>query len=105
MLNIENNISSTQQIISLEGALCGIEALQFRDEVTSIIVIREGQLSLDLTNVDHIDLTGFNSIVMLKKEAIKRDINLLLVANRAHPIHQYIHLSKLSFHCVNRQTA
>jgi hypothetical protein len=57
-----------------------------------------------LTNVIEIDLTGFNSIVMMKKEALKRKMSLVIVAQTNHPIHEYIHLSKLSFHLVNRQT-
>ena len=105
MLNIENNKSSTQQIITLEGTLSGMEALQFRDKTTTLIEIEEGQLFLDLAKVNAIDLTGFNSVVMLKKEALIRNLRLLIIANTNHPIHEYIHLSKLSFNCINSQPA
>lgn len=100
MLKIENNTSSSQQTLKLNGALCGIDALQFRDKTTRLIEIEEGQLVLDVSEVSKMDLTGFNAMVMLKKEAFRGGLGLLLIAEQNNPIHEYIHLSKLSFNCV-----
>ncbi len=104
MLTIENNLSTNQQTIKLSGALSGIDALQFRDKIKTIIEIKDGQLHLDVSQVSRIDLTGFNSVVMLKKEALKRRMTLLVISDTGNPLHKYIHLSKLSFNCINRSS-
>lgn len=102
MLSIKNNTTSIKQIITLSGVLNGMDALDFRDKTSTIIEIKEGQLSLDISNIHKIDLTGFNAVVMLKKEAAKRKISFCLVATTDNPIHEFIHLSKLPIQCINR---
>lgn len=104
MLTLENNQNPAQQIIKLNGVLCGIDALHFREKVSSIITVKEGTLLLDLSQLSKMDLTGFNAIVMLKKAAHKRNLSFLIIAGKDNPVHEFIHLSKLSFHCVNQQS-
>lgn len=105
MLTIENNQNIAQQILKLKGGLCGIDALHFREKVSSNISIKEGTLLLDLSQLDKMDLTGFNAIVMLKKAAIKHNLSFLIIAGEDNPMHEFIHLSKLSFNYVNQQSS
>lgn len=101
MLTIENNTFSEQQIIKLRGELSGINALQFRDKASTIVKIKQGELHLDISQISKMDLTGFNSVIMLKKETGRKNISFLLIADTDNPIHEFIHLSKLPFHCVS----
>jgi len=68
MLTVDHSKSNKNQYVHLTGNLSGIDALSFRDNVHSIIYKDSDQLILDMTGVKEMDLTGFNAIVMLKKE-------------------------------------
>ena len=102
MLTVRNNTTSKQQILELKGVLSGIDAMQFRNNAAPIIAIESGQLVLDVTNVIEIDLTGFNAVVMLKKEATNRGLNFSLIASKENPIQEYIHLSKLNLPSIEK---
>ena len=100
MLTIINNKIGDKQITKLKGRLCGIDALGMREDINLLLKEETNHFHLDLSEVSDMDLTGFNAIVMLKKELDNRGKELLLIASKENSVHEYIHLSKLSFHCL-----
>ncbi len=99
MLTVDHSKSNKNQYVHLTGNLSGIDALSFRDNVHSIIYKDSDQLILDMTGVKEMDLTGFNAIVMLKKELTNAQRKLTLIVLDENPVHEFIHLSKLTFNC------
>jgi len=97
MLSIEIKIAGEQQEILLDGDLKGIEALDLRKKISSIIKESATSVIINLSQVVEMDLTGFNAIVIFKKELYQRNKKLYLVAPKDNIVHGYIHLSKLEF--------
>ena len=100
MLFINRSNTNKKQHIHLSGNLSGIDALSFRDSLYKIFDEESAQVVLDLSQVNEMDLTGFNAIVMLKKEAINRSKDLFLIVQEGNPVKEFIHLSKLTFNCL-----
>lgn len=96
MLSLEINTKEREQHIILSGQLEGIEALEFRQKIISVIESNIDRFCLDVQNMDAIDLTGFNAVVMLKREIESRNKRFHLLAPTNNSIHEYIHLSKLN---------
>ncbi len=96
MLSIELNTIEREQYIVLQGQLKGIEALELRQKVANVIENRVDSVCLDIQALQRIDLTGFNAIVILKKEVEQRNKIFKLLSSTDGPIDEYLHLSKLN---------
>jgi anti-anti-sigma regulatory factor len=96
MLSIEINTTDKIQQIILSGKLNGMDALQFRRRIESIIEDQSERVVLDVKSIEEIDLTGFNAVVILKCIAEKRGKTFTLNMPPDNPLTGYIHLSKLN---------
>jgi len=96
MLSIEINSIERTQHIMLQGELKGIEALEFRQKIVNVIEKGVESICLDIQDVQKIDLTGFNAVVMFKREVERRKMSFSLVCSADSPIEEYLHLSKLN---------
>ena len=97
MLSLEILNQQELQTYKLEGNLEGMEALDLRNNLTKSIEQKARQVTVDLTKVDSMDLTGFNALVMIKKEVIQNGRKFTLLVNNDNPVHDFIQLSKLTF--------
>ncbi len=96
MLSIEiNTVDRVQQII-LAGEFTGLEALEFRQKIGSIIEDQSERIVLDMRNIEELDLTGFNALVMLKSLTEKRRKSFSMLIINDSPLEAYLHLSKLN---------
>lgn len=99
---MEINTTTEQQSIKLSGALKGMDALDFRAKISSIIEMHTKKVVLDLTQTEQLDLTGFNAIVILKKEVTKSGKDFIMIADKNNAVNEFIHLSKLEINCVQQ---
>lgn len=96
MLGQEIDIVRDEQKLKLQGDLAGLEALEFRRKITSVIQQEIHSFCIDIRQVKKMDLTGFNAVVILKKEVEKRGISFNILSKKDGPLEEYLHLSKLN---------
>ena len=96
MLSIEINTKEKVQQIKLSGELTGLAALEFRKKIVSVLEEKTSSIVLDMKNINELDLTGFNAVVMLKSTAEARNKTFSMVISAHSPITEYIHMSKLN---------
>ncbi len=100
MLTVEIDTNEYNQHMALIGDLVGIEALEFRQAISTYVDKNADQVLVDLEQMKSIDLTGFNALVMLKKEAEDHDCKFCIQANNNPTFQEYLHLSKLDLNCL-----
>jgi len=102
MLSIETRSSDKQQVITIIGALEGVDAIGFREQIAKLIEQQIDSVVLDLRQLNSIDLIGYNTLVMLRKITQQRTVNLYLDAPKHNVVHEYIHLSKFEFNYIQQ---
>ncbi len=84
------NQNSTLQVI-LSGKLTLMDALTLKDELPKKAEGYEA-VSIDMMNVTEIDLTGFNALLMTKRQIGNKEVKIKV--DSKHGIHDLIHLTK-----------
>lgn len=88
------NITSKDESchVRLEGNISSIDALALRKELEPLVKTR-GSLVLDLTEVEELDLTGFNAIVMTFVLTMKKGGTFRVVAPEDHALYDYMEMT------------
>jgi len=90
-LKVNYTSQSKQLHVTIKGDLTLIDALKLKSQLSDKV---RGQqiVTIDMTYVDHIDLTGFNALLMAKKALIDKPLHIKV--NKGHEFHDLVHLTK-----------
>lgn len=78
--------------ITLDGSLTLMDALELKKILPSK-VLRHQKVVVDLKNVNAIDLTGFNALLMTRRTMGKNKV-CEIIAPKDHTFHELAHLTK-----------
>ncbi len=92
-LTVEMRIEGNRTYVQLGGDLCSLDALNIKDSLHSSVGEKE-TLIIDLHEVERIDLTGLNALIMTQVRLRKKASNMLLLAPDDHALHELLHLTK-----------
>lgn len=91
--SIEEKSKAT--LIKLAGNIDGVDAFELKEKLKRY-ASKQKDLSIDLTEVDEISLTGLNSILISKAYANSQDNKMTLVINKDSKILKHLHLTKMT---------
>ncbi len=79
--------------VQISGSLKSMNALNLKSELHKYISKRQ-TLTIDITNVTEIDLTGLNALMFTKIKCSLKYSDMILVAADDHPIMKLLRLTK-----------
>lgn len=88
------SIRSEENLFSLEGALKSTNAIKVKPQLLEYINKKQDTVSVDISSVNTVDITGLNSLLMAKKHANNQNKSLTITANSNNPIFELVHLTK-----------
>ena len=87
-------VESQNDFLSLEGALRSSDAINIKSQLQQRIKASNNNFTIDISDINHIDITGLNSLLMAKKYSTEIGKNLTITAKKDNPIFELVHLTK-----------
>ena len=79
----------------LEGALCGMEAIEFKQYLQGVLPVPAQRLVLDLRAVDTVDLAGLNALIVGVRRAQQTQTHFSILADANGPLPGLLAITKL----------
>lgn len=87
-------VESQNDFLSLEGALRSADAINIKPQLLQRIKASNNNFTIDISDINHIDITGLNSLLMAKKYSTEIGKRLTITAKKDNPIFELVHLTK-----------
>lgn len=82
--------------ITLKGNLCGMDAIEFKEDLLQYIQQCSKNIALDLRAMKQIDLGGINMLAMAYRKVRLNGRNMKILVLKKGPLQQLLHLTKMS---------
>ena len=91
---IQNHPASIYCTIKLKGNLTSTDAIYVKDQLCKNIQKFGPQISIDLSEVKEIDLTGFNFLLIAKKSFLRAGKTIIFNLPQTGPVQEIIRMTK-----------
>lgn len=84
--------------ILLFGDFNTIEAMHFKVDLINFISSNQADFVLDITEINNMDLTALNALIIAQKEVYKKGYKFTIKTSSDSPIFELLHLTKFDRH-------
>ena len=88
------NIQTKKNLIELRGALSSTDAIHLKSQILEILSEDSAGLTIDICDIEYVDIAGLNTLVLSKKYANQNHKPLQIKARKGNPIFELVHLTK-----------
>jgi len=88
------DIQTKKNLIELRGALSSTDAIQLKSKILQKLSEDATALTIDICEVEQVDIAGLNTLVLSKKYANQVQKSLSIKARKGNPIFELVHLTK-----------
>ena len=81
-------------LIQMEGKLCGLDAIHFKNELLKYVDQKRDELTLDLSEVEQIDFSGINMLAIAYRKTQQLGYPLQIIAPQNGSMNKLMRLTK-----------
>jgi len=81
-------------LIQIEGSLCGLEAIRFKNQLLAYIDQKQNELTIDLSEIEKIDFSGINTLAMAYRKMQRLGYPMQIIAPLNGSMNELMSLTK-----------
>ncbi len=95
---VNNHPLTTNFDVALKGDLNNMNAINFKKDLLRMVQNEYQNCTVNITQLNSIDLTGLNALVMAHRSLESKGKELTIVCNQKDQIDQFLKLTKFDLH-------